>query len=310
MADTGKINLVLLSAAILLAAVSVVLLIWISLSLPESPHKDIVSDARRLAGELSDNNLPQAAIEEYKKILDNSVLTGSERGSINYLIGKTYFVDLGNYQEAAAYYIRARSLDENGSYYIEAGKNLIACLEKMGRRLAARRELDSQSGSRPETATSPGKIVAKIGSYEISLTEFNRAAEALPPEMQDQISSYEGKRQFLDQLIGRELLYHAALREGFDNDSRRRRELKDIEKEYLIQSYTREKILPAIVADTAEFRLYYKANLEKYDNKPLEEVGDRVRQDYMAYLSQKVVGEYIDKLTEAEPVQLFEENLK
>ena len=310
MADTGKINLVLLTAAILLATVSVVLLIRISSSLPESPDKDIVSNARRLAGELSDNNLPQSAIEEYKKILNNSVLSDQERGSINYLIGKTYYMDLGNYKEAAAYYIRARTLDENGSYYIEAGKNLIACLEKMGRRLAARRELDSQSSSQPDTTKSSGKIVAKIGSFEISLAEYNRAAEALPPEMQDKLSNYEGKRQFLDQLIGRELLYHAALREGFDSDDRRRRELKDIEKEYLIQSYTKEKILPKIVADTAEFRLYYEANREKYDNKPLEEVSDQVRREYMAYLSQKVVGEYIDKLTEAEPVQVFEENLK
>jgi tetratricopeptide (TPR) repeat protein len=295
---------------IALAAVSLVLVILIYSSLPKSPEDEIVNNAKKLAGELTDNNLPEAAIEEYGRIIEKAYLDNTERGAVNYLIGKIYFEDIGDYEKAAAFYIRARSLDENASYYNEAGKNLITCLERMGRRLDARRELDRQISFEPDTGKVTGKIAAKVGSYDITLSDFNKAIQSLPSEIQDEFSGTEGRKQFLSRMIGRELLYHAALREGFDKESKVRRDMKNIEKEYLVQYYTQEKVIPTIEPDTAELNLYYQANKDKFDGKEFEEVREQVTQEYMAYISRKAVNEYIEKLMEAEPVQTFEENLE
>lgn len=310
MAPDNKVQTVLLAATLVVAAVILVVAVMVYASLPERPEAEIVANAKKLAGELADNNLPEAAIEEYHKILDRAVLTDSERGAIHYLIGKLYFEDIGNYEKAAAHYIRARSLDEAGSYVTEAGKNLITCLERMGRRLDARRELDRQAGPEPDSGRAVGKLVAKVGGSDITLSDFNAAIQLLPPEMQQKLAGPGEKRKFLDQVIGRELIYHAALREGLDKDDRLQRELMELEKEYLVQFYTQEKIAPTVKPDTAELRMYFDANSEKYGDAALEEIREQVTKDYLNYIGQKAINEYISTLLEAEPVQVFEENLK
>ncbi|MFH1699937.1 MAG: hypothetical protein ABIE07_05045 [Candidatus Zixiibacteriota bacterium] len=307
MAGNNKISVMqIITMLFALGAVAMAILIYFDM--PPRPEDEIVSSAKKLAGELADNNLPEAAIEEYQKILSKAELSPAERGAINYLIARVYFEEIGDYQQAAAHYIRARSLDENGSYYNEAGKNLIASLEKMGRRLDARRELDAQASAHPDTAA--GKVVAIVGSDKITLSEFNMALESIPNEMRTQYSSLEGKKEFLNQLIGRELIYHAALREGLDRSSEIQKALRDVEKDYLVQYYTSKKIAPTVKPDTGDLKMYYEANKGKYGDQDFEAISQDVAQDYMNYLGQKAINEYISVLLQAEPVQKFEENLK
>lgn len=307
MAENNKISVVQI-ITMLLALGALIVAVFIYLDMPPRPEDEIVSSAKKLAGELADNNLPEAAIEEYQKILDKAELIPEERGAINYLIGKIYFEDIGDYQQAASHYIRARSLDENGSYYIEAGKNLIASLEKMGRSLDARRELDAQASAHPDTTS--GKIVAIVGSDKITLSDFNKALESIPEDMRVQYLSPDGKKELLNQLIGRELIYHAAVREGYDRSGEVQKALKDVEKDYLIQYFTSKKIAPTVKPDTAELKMYYEANKEKYGEQDFDAISQDVATDYMNYLGQKAMNDYISALLQAEPVQKFEENLK
>jgi peptidyl-prolyl cis-trans isomerase C len=187
---------------------------------------------------------------------------------------------------------------------------MIAALERMGRRLQARRELDQQTALDADSADSkPGKPVAKIGSYTITQADFEEALESLPPQMQDQMTTREARRQFLDQMIGRELLFRAAVREGLDSDASYKKQLHELEKDLLAQLYSQKNIAPNIAPDTSDLMMYYRANSANYDNKPFDQVRDRVVNDYISYISQKAVQGYIDKLMEAEPVQVFEENL-
>lgn len=310
MSVSGKLIFVMAAVTMVVAIASLVGVLAVYTSLPDMPKEDPVALAKQMAGELADNNLPEAAIEEYRKALDGGTLTLEQQGAIHYLIGNLYFEDIGDYEKAAAEYIRARELDEDASYITEAGKKLITCLEKMGRRLAARRELDQQAGLEPDTSKGTGKIVAKVGSDDITVAEFNRFLESIPPAMQENLSGSDKKRQLLDQMIGRELIYHAALREGLDKNAKVQKDLRELEKEVLIQYYTQEKIAPTVKPDSAELMLYFNANNEKYGEKPFDEVRDQVMQDYIAYIGQKAINEYIGTLMKAEPVQVFEENLK
>ena len=306
----GKYSSIMSTIAMVLMAATAIMALMVLISVSHNAGDEVVADAKKLAGELADNNLPYAAVEEYQKVLDRGNLSRSERGAVNYLIGKIYFEDIGDYEKAAAYFVRARALDEHGSYVAEAGKNLITSLERLGRRLDARRELDFQTSLEPDTSKTGGKLVAKVGAGTITVADFNAAAQSLPPDMQDKLTSPAEKRKFLDQLIGRELIYHAALREGLDKEDRLQKEIKNLEKELLIQFYTREKIAPTVRPDTNDLKLYFNANKQQYGDKALDEVKDKVVQDYMNYVGQKAINEYISGLLKAEPVQVFEENLK
>jgi tetratricopeptide (TPR) repeat protein len=310
MAGNGKLQTALLALGSLLMVASLILMVMIYSSLPGKPSEKASADAKRLAGELADNNLPEASIEEYKSILSAGGLDDKEQGAINYLIGKTYFEKIGDYEKAAAYYIRARALDPEGSYSDELGKNLIASLERMGRRLDAKRELDRQTNINPDTSRTAGKVIAKIGDRKITVTDFNEELRQLPQDMQDKINSPEEKRKFLDQVIGRDLIYHAALREGFDKETAVRKDLHRLEKEYLIQYYSQQKIAPTVRPDTADLRLYFNANKDKYGKKTFDAAREDVTRDYMNYIGSRAIMEYMKKLMQAEQVQVFEENLK
>ncbi len=310
MASRERTSIFLSVAGLILAVASLAAIMLVYASLPKKHTGEFVQTAKMLAGELADNNLPQAAIEEYQKVLDNGPLTNGERGAIHYLIGDLYFNDVGDYEQAAAHYVRARALDENAPYNVEAGKKLITCLERLGRRQEAQRELNVQANLNPDTSQTPGKLVAKVGSTNITLADFEQAIDGLPQEMQDKLSDPAEKRKFLDQMIGRELIYHAALREGLDKNADAQQALKDIEKDYLVQYYTRQKIAPTVKPDSADVMLYYNAHKDKYGGKDFADVRDDVLQDYIRYIGQKAINDYIGTLMQAEPVQVFDENVK
>ncbi len=306
---SGKVVLGLIVLTLITAIASLAGILAVYSSLPRATDEDQVAVAKQLAGELADNNLPEAAIEEFRKALASGTLTMEQQGAIHYLIGNLYFDDIGDYEKAAAEYIRARALDEDASYATEAGKKLITCLEKMGRRLAARRELDQQASLTADTATEAGKIVAKVGGRNITVAEFKRFLESVPPSMMEDLAGQDRRRQLLNQMIGRELIYHAALREGLDKEADVQKNLRELEKEVLIQYYTQAKIAPTVKPDSSELMLYFNANKDKYGDKAFAEVRERVMQDYAGYVGQKTINDYIGTLMKAEPVQIFEENL-
>ncbi len=137
MASGSKPGQLLAAVALVVSAATLVVVVLMYSTMPGRSDSSAVEESKKMAGELADNNLPAAAIEEYRRILDRGDLDNQARGAVCYLIGKTYYEDIGDYENAAAYYVRARSLDPNASYNNEAGKNLIAALEKVGRRLDA-----------------------------------------------------------------------------------------------------------------------------------------------------------------------------
>lgn len=299
---------------LLFSAAGLVVVVLIYFSLQSGPNSEAASRAKRLAGELADNNLPEAAIEQYQQLLSSSSITNSERGAINYLIAKLYFEKMGNYQEAAAYYIKARYLDSDASYSVEAGRNLIASMEKMGRRLDARRELARQVSSdgslSSDSSSGSEKLIARVGDYKITLSDFNRAVESLPFERRESLTTPEAKTEFARQMVGKELLYRAAVREGFDRDPDMLKDIMLLEKEFISQYFIRQKIVPSVQPDTAGMNLFYRANLEKYGGRAIGEVNTVLRQDYIDYLAQNAINEYINQLIVAEPVKIYKENLR
>ncbi|MFQ5454072.1 MAG: tol-pal system YbgF family protein, partial [Candidatus Zixiibacteriota bacterium] len=129
--------------SVLLLLAMVVGVLFLSSCNENNDNKAQVEQHKKLAGELRDNRLYQAAVDEYENILSFNQIDFKTRANINYLIAKIYFENIRDYENASAFYIRARSLDPDGSFYNEASRNLVTSLEKMGNLLVAKRELDA-----------------------------------------------------------------------------------------------------------------------------------------------------------------------
>ncbi len=302
------------SAAVILLIISIFTLGGVAFLIIASPGNETEYDystVKKLAGELADNNLYEAAIDEYKKILSDPQTDSEMRANINYLVGKIYFENLDDYKNAAAHYIKARSLNPDGSFYSEAGKNLITSLEKMGRMVDAKRELDKQVDIDSIYVEHEGETrVALIGDRPVFLSDIESEIQLLPPEVQKEFVTPEGKREFLQQYIATELLYQAAVREGYEDDPDVAEKKKALEKQLLVEKYAVENVLPKINIDTADIRNYYAANKERYGDKSYDEVKSQVFMDYQQEKAQRAFQDYIQKLSAVEKVQIFEENLK
>ncbi|MBU0982932.1 MAG: hypothetical protein KKA42_03615, partial [candidate division Zixibacteria bacterium] len=136
-------------------------------------YSEQVEQHRRMAGELQNNRLYGAAVEEYRAILSYNGVDTPTRANINYLIARLYFENLKDYENAAAYYVRAKELDPEGSFATQATKNLVASLEKLGNVIDAKRQLDEATDI-DNTPREPGDIaVAQIGDRSIWLSDID-----------------------------------------------------------------------------------------------------------------------------------------
>jgi tetratricopeptide (TPR) repeat protein len=266
--------------------------------------------AKNLAGELRDNKLYAAAIEEYQKVLDNDNVVITERANINYLIARIYFEDLQNYEQAAAYYIRAKTLNPKASFEADASRNLVTSLERLGRLVDAKRQLDQMTDIDKSPASKGDIPVARIGGVPIWLSEVERQIQALPPDVQKNFQSVEAKREFARQYVGNELLYRAAVRDNLGNDPEIKKRQEMILKNLMVEKYLLEKVIPEIKIDSLDVKNFYTANKTRYQDKPYDSVKAHVFLDYQSEKAQSAYSDYLSKLAAVEKVEFLEHNIK
>ena len=272
-----------------------------------------IDQAKAIAGELRDNKLYEAAIDEYERLLETPALDPVQQGTVSYLVARIYFEDLRDYDNAAAWYIRARTLDPNGSYIDEANKNLVAALEKAGKHIDASRQLQSMTDieAAKREKKSGDAVVARIGDQDIYMSDIEARIQSLPPAMQQQLSSRQARTEFLRQYVGSELIYRAAQREGYDRDPKIRRQQEAMLRDAIVNQYVFDKVMPGLVIDTSDARNFYEANkAARYDGKPFDSVRSQVMYEYRQQKAEAALSDYVQKLIQTENPTFYDGNIR
>jgi peptidyl-prolyl cis-trans isomerase C len=77
-----------------------------------------------------------------------------------------------------------------------------------------------------------GAVLAKVNRGSITVTDFKKQVEDLAPQMQQAvISDAKARREFLDDLIGIELVIQEAKRQGLDKDAEYKKRQEQLKKE-------------------------------------------------------------------------------
>ncbi len=274
-------------------------------------HTTTIERHKKLAGELRENRLYEAAVDEYKKVLNYEYVNNSERANLNYLIGRIYFENISDYKNAAAYYVKAQSLDPDAPFSAEASRKLVASLEKMGNVVDAKRRLDAIVNLDAGPQNDEDVVVAKVGTVPIYMSEIDNRIQQLPPESQRQFLNPQAKVEFMHQHVGMELLYHAAVRENYDDDEEIKKQQQLFNKQLLINKYVVDKVMPQIKIDTNDVKNYYLANKDKqYKDAPYDSVKAQVFIDYQSEKTQSAFGDYISMLAKKEKVEFFDNNVR
>ena len=126
---------------------------------------------------------------------------------------------------------------------------------------------------------SDGAVLARVNRTKITATDFKRQLEDLQPQMQEAVASDpKARREFLEDLIGIEIVLQEAKRQGLDKDPefKKRQDMLKKEMEKRIQDDTRNELFNGLLkkelADKLakvtpptdkEVRDYYAKNIDK-----------------------------------------------
>lgn len=107
------------------------------------------------------------------------------------------------------------------------------------------------------------KVLAVVNGKEITELDVNEALKKFPAERRSQLSSEEGKKYLLEQVISWELLYDYAKDENFEERDEYKAQIEEARKGILSQLVINDALLKVKVSEE-EIEEYYNANKEKF----------------------------------------------
>jgi len=267
--------------------------------------------AKKYAIELINNGLYQQAADEFEDILEKYRLSDKEAGAIIYQIGDIYAEHIGNSQKALAAYTKLKQLYPDHPLVDDTERKIITQLDRSGQSKKAQRYLEKsvQLGT-PVSEADPNEILAQIGNRAIAQSEIEDAMTALPPELSRQMNNKNSILQFLKSYIGQQLMYDAALREGYDQKNEIQRDIQEAQKAVIVQAYWEDKIANKVNVNTTDIEIYYEKNKNQFSGKSLEEIRDQVKHMVIQEKTAGLQNDLIEKMIESEEVKLYPENIQ
>ncbi len=297
---------------LIIFGIVVIILLILNLFLKPSPYFSETSfeTLKEYANDLKNKGLYLQAINAYKEYLKNPRLSRRVRANIHYIIAEIYRDNLKDFDNALAHYIKIKYIDENSPLTQNVNQKIVECLENSGRSREAQLALESSTLMGKKKVSQSDVIIAKIDSDLITLNEFNQWYDRLPDEIKKQYPGQDGKRKLLQQFIGEELLYRMAMRKGYQNDPQILKQTFEIKKNLMMQKLLQEELRGKINITQNDLKLYYKANKEKYENKPFEMVSQQVYNDLLREKMEEQSQKLLEKMIKANRVEIFGGNIR
>ncbi|MCX7769859.1 MAG: peptidylprolyl isomerase [Proteobacteria bacterium] len=140
------------------------------------------------------------------------------------------------------------------------------------------------------TAQKEGKVVIKIGDGGITDKEIKEEFELLPDQLKALVNTKEGKKQFIDSLVTREIIYHEAKSKGFDKNEKVLQDLEKLKKRLIIEAYLREAIKFDEKVEDKVLKDFYKKHEKEF-------VGpERIHAKHILVKDKKLADEILEKL--------------
>lgn len=141
--------------------------------------------------------------------------------------------------------------------------------------------------------TKGGTVVIKIGDSGITDKEIKEEYDMLPDQLKALVSTKEGKKQFIDSLVTREIIFHEAKSKGFDKNEKVLQDLEKLKKRLIIEAFLREEIKFDEKVDDKALKDFYKKHEKEFitpekihakhilvkDKKLADEILEKLKQD-------------------------------
>ena len=249
-------------ATLAVCIVTLVVAVWTSRKRPDVSER--IDERIALASTMLNQGLPAEAVVEYGAALDLARGDSARKANICYLIGKTYFETLKDYEKALGYFARAKHFNANHPESARMEQWSVACLERLGRSLDARNRIARATALRPKELPTSGTIVARVGDQAITLSDLDAEIRRMPPSSQKYLAEPKEKAAFLEQYVSRRLLVEAANRAGLQRDPKVLSDMDRARDDMLAQAYYQREIAGGVAVTPEEIKLYYDGRRDEF----------------------------------------------
>jgi len=147
--------------------------------------------------------------------------------------------------------------------------------------------------------------LAVINDRKITVAQFERDLEKVPPPFQDVLR--EEPKQFLEQMILKEVLLEEAQRQGVKADPTAKGEDADMS---VIQNLLKKEVLDKVEVNPQEVQEVYQQHRDQMGKKPLSEVGPVIEAAIREVKGKEKAEEYVASLKNKAKIEIDESLLK
>lgn len=169
------------------------------------------------SAKLEARELYAAALDELVRYRATAGISREEEANVLYKMGKLADEKLDAFDRALAYYTMATVLNPRASWYQDAEKRSVRCMEAMGRSTQAQallRSLTGEPAPDKEKEVVTGTVVAVVDGHSLTWEEV-LAAERLRYKPED-LENMETRRQLVHEYVFTYMLAQEAKRKGID----------------------------------------------------------------------------------------------
>lgn len=306
MADTKLYKIAIIALLICLLATTAGLVYFSRNGSPKPPYET----AKAHAVTLVNNELYEQAYDQLDYIVNNYRLGKNEAGSILHQMGEIAAKHLRNPRLALSAYYKLKDYYPDHPLANQIERDIIEQLDKTGKRSQAQRLLEKSIAlGQPASEVEPTKIIAKIGDRAISIDEVEEAISQLPPDLAGQFSDKQAKIQFARSYVGQQLMFEAALREGYDNRPEVIDRMETARKDVLANEYFKDNVANLVDVSPTDIEIYYEQHKSQFGSAPLDEVRGQVAEAARLEKMGRLQGKLLEDLLEAQDVQFYPENM-
>lgn len=139
-----------------------------------------------------------------------------------------------------------------------------------------------------------GEVLARINGKAITMDEFNKEQEKLPPYIKSSLETAEGKKQFLDNLVTRELILQKAEKSGLEKDQAVISKLEEIKKTLMIEALLKKEIEGKAAFTEKDAEAYYGSHKDEFKE------GEQVKVAHIMVNTEKEANDILRKLQKKE----------
>ncbi|MCF7920012.1 MAG: peptidyl-prolyl cis-trans isomerase [Candidatus Cloacimonetes bacterium] len=126
----------------------------------------------------------------------------------------------------------------------------------------------------------PETVLADFSGGTITVADFNKRLDDIPPMYKTRYQTYEGKAKFLNDLVTEEVFYQEALSLGFDEDPGIQDKLENQIKSTYYSEFQKDLLAEKMKFSDEELHEYFLNNLDDYPGITFEEARTMVEKAY------------------------------